>query len=201
MWTDEQLMEQLQQGQTRALDALYQRYAKRLYAFCYHSTRTHPQDVEDLVQDVFLRVIRGADSYNPRKASFRTWLFRIARNRCIDVVRRSQVVQFTPLTRRATQDEDDEALAPQADIIDREQGDPESAVIGMSTIEAVRNCLAELTDPAEKQAILLYYLGGKVYREIGEMLGESTSTARNRVQSAQQKVKRCLERKGIHSTL
>ena len=201
MLSDEQLMEQLQRGQTGALDALYQRYAKRLYAFCYHSTRIHPQDVEDLVQDVFLRVIRGADTYNPRKASFRTWVFRIARNRCIDVVRRSQVVQFTPLTRRAPQDEHDEPFTPQVGIINQEEGDPESAVIGMSTIEAVRNCIAELTDQAEKQAILLYYLGGKVYREIGEMLGESTSTARNRVQSAQQKVKRCLERKGIHATV
>lgn len=200
MWTDEQLMEQLQQGQARALDTLYQRYAKRLYAFCYHSTRTHPHDVEDLVQDVFLRVIRGADTYDPRKASFRTWVFRIARNRCIDVVRRSQIVQFTPLATGAAQDEHDGALAQEVGIVDQEQGDPESAVIGMSAIEAVRNCIAELTDPAEKQAILLYYLSGKVYREIGEMLGESTSTARNRVQSAQDKVKRCLERKGIHST-
>ncbi len=201
MWSDEQLMEQLQQGQTRALDALYQRYAKRLYAFCHHSTRAHPQDVEDLVQDVFLRVIRGADTYNPRKASFRTWVFRIARNRCIDVARRSQVVQFTPLTRSETQDEHEGALAQEVGIVDQGEGDPESAAIGISTIEAVRNCIAELMDQAEKQAILLYYLGGKVYREIGEILGESTSTARNRVQSAQHKVKRCLERKGIHSAL
>jgi DNA-directed RNA polymerase specialized sigma24 family protein len=44
---------------------------------------------------------------------------------------------------------------------------------------------------------LLYYLGGKVYREIGQVLGKSTSTAKNRIQSAQEQLKRCLEDKGI----
>jgi DNA-directed RNA polymerase specialized sigma24 family protein len=46
---------------------------------------------------------------------------------------------------------------------------------------------------------LLYYLGGKVYREIGQILGKSTSTAKNRIQSAQGQLKRCLEGKGVDS--
>jgi RNA polymerase sigma-70 factor (ECF subfamily) len=84
--TDEQLVEQLQQGQTDALDELYKRYARKLYAFCYNATRSqNPQESEDLVQDVFVRVIKAAHTFNPKKASFRTWMFRIARNRCIDV--------------------------------------------------------------------------------------------------------------------
>jgi RNA polymerase sigma factor (sigma-70 family) len=66
-------------------------------------------------------------------------------------------------------------------------------------MEAVRDCINELKNKDERLAILLYYLGGKVYREIGEILGKSTSTAKNRVQSAQDQIKRCLEAKGVTS--
>ena len=66
-------------------------------------------------------------------------------------------------------------------------------------VQSVRACIDEL-DGNEKQAIVLYYMGGKVYREIGQVLGRSTSMARNWVKSAQTKVKRCLEGKGIHSS-
>jgi RNA polymerase sigma factor (sigma-70 family) len=195
--TDEQLIEQLQQGRTGALDDLYKRHARKLYAFCSNATRSGPQDAEDLVQDIFVRVIKAADTFNPQKASFRTWLFRIARNRCIDVGRRSKLVQFVPIGTQAEQADGEERVLAGA-IADQSES-TEEALARSSAMDAVRDCIHELTNNDEKQAILLYYLGGKVYREIGQILGESLSMARNRVKSAQEKVKRCLERKGIDS--
>jgi RNA polymerase sigma-70 factor (ECF subfamily) len=197
--TDEQLMERLQQGQTDALDELYSRYAKRLYAFCRNTIHSrNPQDAEDLVQDIFVRVIRAAHTFNPRRASFGTWVFRIARNRCIDVFRRQQRVQIVPIGQRAEQDGYEEEIAPEDEIADQGEG-VESALVRASVVEAVRDCIDGLDNEEERQAILLYYLGGKVYREIGKVLGKSTSMARNRVESAQDKVRRCLEQKGISS--
>ena len=85
--SEEQLMEGVQRGQTNALDELYRRYARKLTVFCMHATRsTDPQEPEELGQDVFIRVIKAAATFNPRKASFRTCMFRIARNRCDDLV-------------------------------------------------------------------------------------------------------------------
>ncbi len=55
MLTDEQLMEQLKKGERDVINELYRRYSKKLYAFCYNIT--HAKDPEDLVQDVFVRVI------------------------------------------------------------------------------------------------------------------------------------------------
>jgi RNA polymerase sigma-70 factor (ECF subfamily) len=199
--TDEQLVERLQQGQTGALDQLYTRYARKLYAFCYATT--HSANSEDLVQDVFLRVIKASHTFNPQKASFRTWLFRIARNHCIDVSRRKKRFEFLPFGTGAAGSDDgqgtvgDESLAEDAIVHQAES--VESAVIRNSMLEAVRDCLDELDQQDEKQAILLYYLGDKVYREIGEVLGKSTSMARNYIKSAQEKLKRCLEGKGIHT--
>jgi len=196
--TDEQLMEQLQQGQTGALDELYRRYAKKLYAFCHNTTRSKsPQESEDLVQDVFVRLIKAAHTFDPQKASFRTWMFRIARNHCIDVIRRQGIVRFIPIGRRTEQNDHQEELALEDTIADPNEN-VERSVIKTSVMEAVRDCINELKNQDERQAIVLYYLGGKVYREIGVILGKSTSTARNHVKSAQDQVRGCLERKGIH---
>ncbi len=194
MLTDEQLMEQLRSGETDAIDELYRRYARTLYAFCYSITRSEAS--EDLVHDVFMRVITAARRFNPGRASFRTWVFRIARNRCVDFVRRREKVKFTPLGSGAGQDDQENSLE---DTIMDDRVNVEEALINASLIEAVRECIDELQNDQEKHAIVLYYMAGKVYREIGEMLGKSTSMAKNRVKSAQEKVKRCLERKGFDS--
>jgi RNA polymerase sigma-70 factor (ECF subfamily) len=191
-------MERLQQGQTDALDELYRRYAAKLHTFCRYTTRTlDAQGVEDLVQDVYMRVIKSAHTYNARRASLRTWLFRIARNRCIDVMRRAQRVRMLPILDRAEQGDETGESIPESALVDERQ-DTERDVVWASVLDALRVCIEALTDESERQALLLYYLGGKVYREIGQMLGKSTSTAKNRIQSAQRQLKRCLEEKGIH---
>jgi RNA polymerase sigma-70 factor (ECF subfamily) len=192
-------MESVQQGQTDALDELYARYAKKLYVFCYHTTRSqNPQEAEDLVQDVFVRVIKAAHTFDPQRASFRTWMFRIARNRCIDVIRRKGKIRFIPIGRSTEQIDRQEELVPEETIVDQSES-VESSVARAFVMEAVRDCINELENKDERQALLLYYLESKVYREIGEILGKSTSMARNWIKSAQGKVKRCLERKGVDS--
>lgn len=199
--TDEQLIERLQQGHTGALDELYRRYARRLYAFCQTLVRASgAHDAGDLVQDVFLRVIKGAHTFDPEKAAFRTWVFRIARNRCIDVGRRERLVRFLPIGRREEREAGATDLVAEEDLVD-EGEDVARTVARASSVEAVRDCIDALENEDEKQAIVLYYLGGKVYREIGEILGKSTSMARKRVQAAQVKVKRCLEGKGVEPHL
>jgi RNA polymerase sigma-70 factor (ECF subfamily) len=196
--SDEQLMQELQQGRTGALDALYSRYASRLYVFCMNSTGSSGQDAEDMVQEVFVRVIKAANTFRPDKAPFRTWLFSIARNRCIDASRRQRVIRFLPIGRPTPQDDSEGRLAPE-DVLTDPADDAEQSLIRSSAVQAVRDCIAALENERERQAVLLYYLGGKVYREIAGVLGESLSMARNRVKAAQDKVRSCLERKGIDS--
>jgi len=196
MLTDEQLMEQLKKGERDVIDELYKRYSKKLYAFCCNIT--HVKDPEDLVQDVFVRVIEAAHSFNAKKASFSTWIFRIARNRCIDFIRHEEKIKFISIEEKARQDDGKEHFNPKDTIVNA-RVDVEEMVVKTSVIEAVRECISKIEDEAEKHAILLYYISDKSYREIGKILGKSTSMARNHVKSAQEKVKRCLEQKGIDS--
>ena len=195
--TDEQLMVQLQQGNAGALDELYRRHARSLYAFC-RNLAPGSHDPEDLVQDAFLRVIKSAHTFDPQRASFRTWLHRIARNRCIDVARRASLIRFLPISRRGESDEHLQGTMSEDVLIDERQ-DVETLSAQAGIIDAVRECVERLEYRDEKQAFLLYYLSGMVYREIGEVLGKSTSMARNRVKAAREKVKRCLESKGVEA--
>lgn len=194
MMTDEKLVERLKKGNTRALDALYRRYAKPLYAFCANMTGV--KDSEDVVQDVFLRLIDRIDSFNPQKASFRTWLYRIARNRCIDLVRHEKHLTMLSLEKNPGE-HDNPGTGSLKDTLADERENVEQTLVRESEIEAVRDCINALQQEAEREAIMLYYLAGKVYREIGEVLGKSTSMAKNYVTSAREKVKRCLERRGF----
>lgn len=197
--SDEALVERLQQGDTDALDALYQRYSKKLYVFCAYTLPAHLSlDPQDAVQEVFLRVIKGAATFKPQKASFRTWLFRIARNHCFDLMRRQRRFKFIPIGRGPKTGDELERTVPEEALVDPQTDLEKSAVQG-ALMEALRDCIEKLDKKDEKQAIILYYLGDKVYREIGEILGESTSMARNRVRAAQEKVKECLEHRGFHA--
>jgi RNA polymerase sigma-70 factor, ECF subfamily len=74
-------------GDERALSELYDRYAGLTYGLGVRYLRDRALS-EDLVQDVFTSVWRGAAGFDPSKASFTTWLYSITRNRATDLIRR-----------------------------------------------------------------------------------------------------------------
>ncbi len=194
--SDEQLITRLVNGNTSAVDELYRRYARKLFVFFRNSFQA--QNPEDFVHDVFLRVIDKAHRFNPQKAAFRTWLFRIARNLYIDSLRME--TRFKTLSLEQERDQQDSAQKQY--LKDRIQGvekNPEDSFIEEAVNRAVHECINGLKKEEEKQVLILYYLVGKVYREIGEIVNKSISLVKERVASAKKKVKRCLEQKGIDS--
>jgi RNA polymerase sigma-70 factor (ECF subfamily) len=82
---DETLVDQVQNGEWEAFDALYQRYLPRVY----NRLRAvmPPEDVEDLTQEVFLAVVRSLDSFE-RDSTFSTWLYAITNHKVSDHYRR-----------------------------------------------------------------------------------------------------------------
>jgi RNA polymerase sigma-70 factor (ECF subfamily) len=79
------------------LRTLYRRYGGELYGFAYNALGDRGL-AEEVVQDAFTSVWRNAGAFDPERASFRTWLYRLARNRIVDLRRRAAA--RPPLTDR-----------------------------------------------------------------------------------------------------
>jgi RNA polymerase sigma-70 factor (ECF subfamily) len=92
--SDEALASRLARGDAAALEALCRRWQRPLYAFI--ARHTGGRDVDDLFQDVWLRVVRAAPRFDPQRR-FSTWLFQIAVNRCRDWRRRPPPEPVDPL--------------------------------------------------------------------------------------------------------
>src|SRR3954467_3952119 len=86
--TDEELLAAYQQGDAEAFEALLRRHRAPLFTFLVRMLGDRER-AEDLAQEAFLRVIKGAQEWEQR-ARFQTWLFTIARNLCVDAARRDR---------------------------------------------------------------------------------------------------------------
>src|SRR5512137_1749058 len=86
--SDEGLMEAFQRGDTRAFEHLLRKHKRPVYNFI-HRQVGNEATAEDLMQEVFLRIIKGAASYK-REAKLTTWVYTIARNLCVDHSRRAK---------------------------------------------------------------------------------------------------------------
>jgi RNA polymerase sigma factor (sigma-70 family) len=113
---DVALVQAIATGRDRAaFQLLFARFAPRLKAHFSHGARSGVS-TDDLVQEVMLSVWTHAESYRPEMASVSTWIFRIARNRFIDVVRKQKHIAIEPELPEEMPDDPtgvDDALATQ----------------------------------------------------------------------------------------
>jgi RNA polymerase sigma-70 factor (ECF subfamily) len=136
---------------------------------------------EDLVQEVFTRVWRKADSYDSGRASFRTWLYGIARNAIIDQKRRAAV--RPALTTHAM---DDDAHGE----IDQSL---ENSLLRWQVNAALERLTAE-----HRQVIRLSHFQGLTLREIAERTGLPLGTVKSRTSYALRGLRLALEEMGVH---
>ncbi len=85
---DEELVSRYRSGDRAALELLVRRHESRVYSIAYQMTGRR-EDALDLVQEIFLRVIQALPRFQGRSA-FRTWLYRVASNTCLDHLRRQK---------------------------------------------------------------------------------------------------------------
>jgi RNA polymerase sigma-70 factor (ECF subfamily) len=159
--------------------ALYRTYSSELYGFAVASLGDRGL-AEELVQEVFTRVWRHAESFDPDRASFRTWLYGIARNAIIDMKRRGAARP---------------ALASQPLEPDRADAGDESierAVLRWQVAAA----LARLT-PEHRQVIRLAHFQGLTLREIAEQTGVPLGTVKSRASYALRGLRLALEEMGV----
>ena len=145
-----------------AFQALYHRYFRRVYA--YVASRTEDErDAEDIVSDVFLRVVKNLNTFrSQQEAGFAAWLFAIARNAITDYYRRNG---------RATPTVDLEAAEPLAES----EREPERIAARVDAEAQLRGLLAGLPE-RKREIVTLRYYSGLRNHEIAAVLGIGEKT-------------------------
>lgn len=171
---DAALMLAFQGGDEAAFRALFEKYGRAMVAFCHHYVRDLGR-AEELAQDVFLKLHHHADRYRP-SARFRTFLYRIATNHCLNELRRWEYGN-----RRAAdpgrKDGDD------LDLLAGEGPTPEELVSAAALSRAVQELLARLPEK-QRSAFVLARLEGLSYEEVAEVLGTTVSAVKSLVHRA-----------------
>jgi RNA polymerase sigma-70 factor, ECF subfamily len=164
--SDAMLVERLPRDRSGdELRELYRRYAGELFGFAANALGDREQ-AEEVVQDVFAQLWRHAGEYDQRRASVRTWLYAIARNRIVDAHRRAAV-------RPKYAEEDSIESAAEID-----------AAIDQAVLRwQITAALARLS-PAHREVIRLAHYGGLTMREIADRIGVPLGTVKSRTSYA-----------------
>jgi RNA polymerase sigma-70 factor (ECF subfamily) len=183
--TDAELMSAFRQaGEVAAFEELVQRHHRNVINFFYHLARDR-QQAEDWAQEVFLRLVAHARTYVPR-AKFTTYLYRIARNLWIDVLReRAHRVRPASLDAPGADGEQQEAWVPAA------SRQPAEALMRGEAADAVRRAIDRLPEEL-RDVVVLSELQGLRYAEIAEILGIPVGTVKSRMHTAVQRLKALL---------
>jgi RNA polymerase sigma-70 factor (ECF subfamily) len=184
--SDELLVARVAQGDSDALEMLYDRYAPVVMGFTLNSTGDRSQ-AEDLLQETFWRVWRYSADFQVERGPFIAWLFRIARNLIIDAHRRSNA---RPRLLEASPEEleSNQILDPGLDVA-------EQALTALKH-QQVRRAVSALPDE-QKRAIELAYFYGLTRLEIAEATGDALGTVHTRVRLGLQKLRQELQKHGI----
>ncbi len=182
MESDERLMVRFQKGEVRAFEELVRRHRTPVFSFLLRLTGDRGR-AEDLCQETFLRVVRGAAGWEPR-AAFRTWVFSMARNLAVDEARRQAFRRTEPL--------DDPARAGEPS----EDPGPDRAAEGALLRPKLEAALAALPEE-QREVFLLREHAGLRFSEIAEVTGVPENTVKSRMRYALEALRERLVAMGV----
>jgi RNA polymerase sigma-70 factor (ECF subfamily) len=175
-----------QSGDAEAFERLVRSYDQQVLRLAMNLLR-NPDDAHDVYQETFLRVFRNLGNFR-FDCSFSTWLYRIATNQCLDLLRKRKVRRTEPA---AVETEDGAVDRLEAAPDHRPSGDPQRAAWNRELQASIEQALAGLT-PRERMVFELRHYQGMRLREIGEALGSSEEAAKNCLFRATQKMRQAL---------
>jgi RNA polymerase sigma-70 factor (ECF subfamily) len=184
--SDEGLMARYRTGEVRAFEILLTRHRRPIYNFILRSVGDAAQ-AEDLLQETFLRVIKGSEDYE-RQAKFKTWLYTIARNLCIDASRRGKHRRAQSLDAPL----DGEGSASLLDVTGDRKAPVDRAAINKELAEQIREAVEALV-PEQREVFLMREVSDLSFKEIAEIVGCPENTVKSRMRYALEKLREALE--------
>jgi len=180
---DEDIIAYVLKGKAELFSVLIDRYQNKVYSTAYNYTHDQ-EEARDLTQEIFIKVYNSLGSYN-KKASFSTWLYRIAVNRCIDWTRKKRLKTVSAIN-------DGEEETDIYDTIEDDSLGPEEMYIRQENAENIRAAIEDLPE-MYKTAIILYYFEDFSPQEIADIAGVPKRTIETRLYRAKNMLKLKLE--------
>ena len=181
--SDSVAIAQARAGDAGAFRVLVERHSRSLFRLAYRMTG-HQEDAEDIVQETFLRAYRQLARFDER-ASFGTWLYRIAANCSLDLIRARK--------RRGERPPAPEKGAPDPLQLAPDEGPaPDRLALSNEVGRQVAGALSQLSD-MERAAFVLRHFEGLCIDDIGRTLGVQPNAAKHSILRAVQKLRRALE--------
>lgn len=176
---DSALVERIMAGDEGALAALYDRYAGMLYAMLVRILRDTGA-AEEVLQDLFLQLWRGASRFDTSRGSLPAWLLVIGRNRALSRLRGKERREIL---------EDPQEFSIESAV---SPGNLEDEAARAQLMQRLQGAMAAL--PAEqREAVELAYFEGMTQTEIAERTGSPLGTVKSRVRAAMQTLKQIFE--------
>jgi len=180
-----------QGGNEGAFEILYWRHQHGIFNFICHFIGESGNQAEELLQDVFLKVVKARKRYEP-SAKFTTWLYQIARNGCIDYFRKMKHRKLTSLSQPIDTDEE---MSLETTIPHGSPSPEKNA--HMSELAAVLKRAIDALPEEQREIFLMREDLNLSFAEISEMLGCPINTAKSRMRYALDHLRKNLKREGI----
>lgn len=180
--TDEELVSRTIGGEEDAFSQLYDRYRRPVFATAYRIIQD-TEEAMDATQEIFIKIYRSLRQWNPSKAKFSTWLYRLACNQSIDFWRRRQRRSESPLPEDRSRNS----------VIEEAIRSPSEELESKEEIDRIRRCAESLPELQKKIFILRYFQELKL-EEIAEMENCSLGTVKTSLFRATQTMRRTLRR-------
>ncbi|MGZ4877929.1 MAG: RNA polymerase sigma factor [Candidatus Angelobacter sp.] len=169
--SDEELMAQVRSGVGEMLGVLFERYHVPLFNFYLKLTGDRPVS-EDLVQEVFFRILKYRHSYRP-DTPFRAWMYQIARNARVDLLRK-----------RRPETNWEPEMSPSVDPVDTAQQGQETLLLYGALMRMSQD---------KREVLVLSRFQELKYEEIAQLLGCEVATVKTRVHRALQELRQIFQ--------
>jgi len=167
---------------------LVRRYKKPVYNFVLRQLR-NPALCEDVTQDVFMRLVQNAAEFK-HEARFSTWLYAIARNLCIDQLRRLAHRRHASLDQPLASDGEGRTLGDSV-AAQHHSASAERAAVSSEVQASILRAVEALPDE-QREVFLLREIADLPFRDIAEITGTSENTVKSRMRYALDRLKQAL---------
>lgn len=180
--TDEDLAQAYARGDLAAFEELVRRYMRPIYNYLYRMTG-EASDADDLAQEVFVQIYKSLPAARV-DLPFKPWLYVIARNKCLDFLKKKRPLSFSSLVSPDSESSPVDSIADEDPL-------PEELAERADLQRALQSAIAALPEKY-RSVVALRYASGLTFAEIGAALSLPENTVKTHFQRAKAALRRSL---------